>query len=113
MLDKDSVLNAQNICGNPIHSGAETAKSSVSDYRVSLSDDRSRLVPQRLRYALDEVEQPFTTRRDMSTVLNVVWRPVALSRRLIALVEECVERFHDEDLILFGRSLRHVDSLHS
>jgi hypothetical protein len=71
LLDKDSVFNAQNICGNPIHSGAETAKSSVNDYKVSLSYDRSRLVPQRLPYALDEVEQPFTTRRDM-IVLNVV-----------------------------------------
>jgi hypothetical protein len=27
MLDKDSVLNTHNICGNPIHKSTETAKS--------------------------------------------------------------------------------------
>ena len=30
--------------------------------------------------------------------------------RIIPLVEECVERFQDEGLVLFGCSLRHVDS---
>src|SRR6267143_4826218 len=47
MLDKDSVLNAHNICGNPIHRSTETAKSPVHDHDVSLSHDRSRFVLQR------------------------------------------------------------------
>src|SRR6202171_4898238 len=72
MLDKDPVLNAHNICGNPIHRSTETAKSPVHDHEVSLSHDRSRFVLQCWRDALDEIEQTLTTRRDMSAVLNVV-----------------------------------------
>src|SRR5712692_6935357 len=110
MLDKDSVLNAHNICGNPIHRSTETAKSPVHDHEVSLSHDRSRFVLQRWRKALDEIEQTLTTRCDMSAMLNVVWRPESFCGRIIALVEECVERFQDEGLVLFGCSLRHLDS---
>src|ERR1700720_3658139 len=47
MLDKDSVLNAQNICGNPINRSTETAKSPVHDHEVCLSHDRSGFVLQR------------------------------------------------------------------
>ncbi len=46
----------------------------------------------------------------MSTVLNVVRRPESSCGRIVTFVEERVERFQDEGLVLFGRSLRHVDS---
>src|SRR5882724_8076652 len=45
MLDKDAVLNAQNICGNPIHRSTEAAKSPVNNHEVTLGDNRSRFVP--------------------------------------------------------------------
>src|SRR5438445_4944406 len=93
MLDQDSLLNAHNICGDPIRRCTETAKSTVHDDEVSLSRCRSRLVPQRCGKALDQIEQALTTRCDMSAVLNVVRRPESLGGRIIALVEECVERF--------------------
>src|SRR5260370_31773062 len=71
MLDKDSVLNAHNICGNPIHRSTETAKSPVHDHEVSLSHDRSRFVLQRWRKALDEIEQALTTGSNVRPVLVV------------------------------------------
>jgi hypothetical protein len=37
MLDKDSVFNAQNIRGNPIHRSAETPKLPVHNHEVSFS----------------------------------------------------------------------------
>src|SRR6266849_1998896 len=110
MLDKDSVLNVHNVRGNPIYRSAETAKPSVHDHKVTLSHDCSRFVLQRWRKALDEIEQTLTTSCDMSAVLNVVRRPELFCGRIITLVEECVERFQDKGLVLFGRSLRHVDS---
>src|SRR5256886_10753292 len=61
MLDKDSVLNAHNICGNPIHRSTETAKSPVHDHEVSLSHDHSRFVLQRWRNALDQIEETVAT----------------------------------------------------
>src|SRR6266851_4591734 len=82
-------------------------------HEVSLGHDRSRFVLQRGRKALDEIEQTLTTRCDMSAMLDVVGRPVALSRRVIALVEEGIERLKDNRLIFrfsclfhFLRSLR-------
>src|SRR5207237_435242 len=68
MLDKDSVLDAHNICGNPIHRSTETAKSSVHDNEVSFSHDRSWFVFQGWWDAFDEIEQTLTTRCDMSAL---------------------------------------------
>src|SRR6202051_1890367 len=113
MLDEGSVVNAHNICGNPIHRSAETAKPPVDDHDVSLCHDRSRFVLQRWRKALDEIEQTVAARCDMIAVLDVVRRPESFRGRIIALVKECVERFQDEGLVLFGRSLRHLDSFHT
>ena len=53
VLDEDPILNAHNICGNPIHWSTETAKSPVHDHEVSLSHDRSRFVLQRWWEALN------------------------------------------------------------
>jgi len=102
MLDKDSVLNAHNICGNPIHRSTEAAKSPMHDHEVSLSHDDSRFVLQCWWKALNEIEQALTTRCNVSAVLNVVRRPESFCGRIVALVEEFVERFHDEGFCLFG-----------
>src|SRR5271170_7686723 len=93
MLDKDSVLNAHDICGNPIHGSTEAAKSPVHDHDVSLGHDHSRLVLQRWRDALDEIEQTLTAGRDMSAVLNIRSRPETLSGCIVTLVEKRVEGF--------------------
>src|SRR3989442_11874213 len=57
MLDKDSVLNAHNICGNPIHRSTEAAKSPVNHHEVTLGDNRSRFITYRGCKALDEPEE--------------------------------------------------------
>ena len=72
MLDKDSVLNAHNICGNQIHRSTKTAKSPVHDHEISLGHDRSGFVFQRWWDTLYEIEQAVAARCDMSAVLNVV-----------------------------------------
>src|SRR5580698_7621941 len=110
MLREFPGFDTHNIGGNPIHRSNEITKSPVHDHEVSLGHDRSRFVLQCWRDALDEIEQTLATRCDMSTMLNVVGRPKSFCGRIVALVEECVERFQDEGLVLFGCSLRHDDS---
>src|SRR5580700_2245153 len=78
MLHKDSVLNAHNICGNPINRQAEIRKSPMDHDEISIGDDRSWLILERRRKTLDEIEQTLPTRCDMSAVLDVVGRPEAL-----------------------------------
>src|SRR5438874_2179040 len=56
VLDKDPLLDTHNICGNPIHSSTEIAKSSVHDHEVTLSHDRSWFVFQGGGQALDKIE---------------------------------------------------------
>src|SRR5712675_821107 len=101
MLHKDSVLNAHDICGNPVHREAEVRKSPVHDDEVSLGHNHSRFVLQRWRDALDEIEQTLTTRCDMSAVLNVVRGPVTLGRQVVPFVEESVKGLKNECLVLF------------
>src|ERR1700677_4991018 len=110
MLREFAGFDTHNVSGNPIHRGTEIAESTVHDHDVSFGHDRSRFVLQCWRDALDEIEQTLATRCDMSTMLNVVGRPESFCGRIVTLVEECVERFQDEGLVLFGCSLRHDDS---
>src|ERR1035438_2887762 len=91
MLDKNSVLNAHNICGNPIHGSTETAESPVHNHEVSLGHDRSGFVLQGWRDTLDEIEQTVPARCDMSAVLNVTRGPVALGRCVVPFIEESVK----------------------
>ena len=101
MLEKDSVLNAQNICGDPICRCTETAESPVHDDEIPFRNDRSWLIFERRRKALDEMEQPLTTRCNVSAVLNVVRGPIALGRYVVSFVEESVESLEDECFVSF------------
>src|ERR1700692_4297236 len=107
MLDKDSVFNAHNICGNPIHRSTETATSPVPNHEVSLGHDRSGFVLQRWWDALDKIEKTLTARCDMSAVLNVVRGPVALGRYVVPFVEESVKSLKNECLVVFLFSPAH------
>src|SRR5437667_144291 len=93
MPDEESVLNAHDICGNPVHREAEVRKSPVQNHEVSFGHNHSRFVLKLWRDALDEIEQTLTTRCDMRAVLNVVRRPETLSGCIVPLVEERLEGF--------------------
>src|SRR5258708_574068 len=96
MLHKDPIFDSKNVRCDPAHGQAEVRKSSMHDYEISIGHDRSRLVLERWRKALDEFEQPLATRCDMGAVLDVVGRPKLLSSRVVPLIEERIESFQDE-----------------
>ena len=100
MLGQNAVFNAKNVRSNPVHWQTEIRKSPVHYYEVSISDDRSWLILQGRRQALDEIEQTLAARCDMSAVLNVIRRPESLRRRVVTLVEKRVESFKNDGLIL-------------
>src|SRR6202035_4976705 len=75
MLREFPGFDTYNLGGNPIHRSTEIAESTVHDHEVSLSQDGPSFVFQCWRDVLDEIEQTLATRRDMSTMLNVVGRP--------------------------------------
>src|SRR5206468_2070672 len=83
-------------------------KSPMHDHEVSLSHDRSRFVLQRWWDVLDEIEQTLTTRRNVSAVLNVVGRPVALGRYVVTLIEQRVKSFKHERFVFRFNGLIHL-----
>ena len=62
-------------------------------------------VAQRVRRRTDQSEQSFASRGDMRAVLDVLRRPEAFSRRVVAFVEERVEGFENDRFVLFRRCL--------
>ena len=99
MLDKDSILNPQNICGNPIHRTTEVAESAVNNHELTVGDNRSRFVAKRGWKALNEIEEPFSAGFNVSAMLNVIRRPITLSRFVVTLIEQRVESFNDKRFV--------------
>src|SRR5260370_37046367 len=44
VLDQKAVLDAHNVCGNPIHRSTEAAESPVDNHEVTLGHNRSRFI---------------------------------------------------------------------
>lgn len=100
MLDQNSILDAKDVRCNPVHTGKPMPrKSTVDDHKISLGHDRSRFILQRRRAALDEIEEAVPARRDMRAVLNIIRRPEALSRCVVALIEQRVESLQNQSFI--------------
>src|SRR5580700_2468903 len=108
MLDQNAILDANDVRRNPVHGKAEIRESPVHDHEISFGRDRSWLVFECWRKAPDEIEETFTSRRDVSTVLDVLGRPEFLSSSVVALVKQRVKGFEDKLLILrFGLPVHH------
>src|SRR6185503_17145928 len=110
MLDKDSGLNPQNVCGNPIHRTTEAAESPVNNHELPVSYNCSRFVPKRRWKALNEIEEPFSAGFNVSAVLNVIRRPITLSRFVVALIEQRLESFKDKRFVFRLNRLTHFHS---
>src|SRR5712671_6263157 len=108
MLDQKAILDANDVRRNPVHREAEVRKASVHDYKISLSHDRPGFVLQCRRDAPDEIEQALAARLNMSAVLNVAGRPIALRRCIVPLVEQCVEGLKDKLFVLLFNRLIHL-----
>ncbi len=79
----------------------------MHDHKIPFGHYRARLVLKFWRHGFNEIEKALATRFDMSAVLNVVGRPVALSRSIVPLVEQCVEGLKDKIFVLLFNRLIH------
>src|SRR5882762_5064211 len=100
MLGKHSVFNAHNICGNPVRREAEVRKSSMHHDEIAFSHNRSGLIFEGWRKALDEIEQALTIGSNVRAMLDVMRRPELLGSRVVTLIEQRVERFQDKSFVL-------------
>src|SRR6266404_5060530 len=100
MLDQNAIFDANDVRRNPVHREAEVRKSSVHDDEIPFTHNRSMLIFESRRKALDEIEQALTTGSNVRAVLDVVRGPKPLGSRVVTLVEQRIERFQDK-LIVF------------
>jgi len=61
MLDQNAIFDANDVRRNPVHREAEARKSSVHDDEIPFTHNRSMLIFESRRKALDEIEQALTT----------------------------------------------------
>ena len=72
MLDEQPVLETNDIGGDPLHRRAKAGETAMDHHEIFPGDDDARLILQRGRKALDEIEQALSARLNMIAVLNVV-----------------------------------------
>ena len=82
----------------------------MGDNVVPLGEDHVIFVAERVGKAADKIEQAIAARRNMGAVLGVAVRPEALRGLVIAPVEERVEGFENERLVLPRGCLGHERS---
>src|SRR5262249_8899698 len=82
----------------------------MGDDVVPFGEDHVIFVAECVGKAANEIEQAIAARRNMGAVLDVPLRPEALRGSVVAFVEQRVEGFEHECLVLFGRCGGHVVS---
>src|SRR5258708_36911004 len=107
MLDQNAVLDANAVRRNPVHREAEVRKSSVHDDEIPFSQNISGPIFESWRKAFDEIEQALTARLNMSAVLDVFWRPIALNSCLVSLIKRRVESSKYNSFIFLLNDLIH------
>src|ERR1700730_143643 len=106
-----AVLETDDIGGNPDRGTAVAGEAPMRDDVVALRHNQLVLVAERLGRRPDEVEQALSAGGDMSAVLDVAVGPELFGGRVVALVEERIERLQDNRFVLLGSGFRHW-SLH-
>lgn len=101
MFDQNAILDPENVGCNPICGRTESAEPAMDHHPFAFRQDQTRLVPERHWNGFDQVEESFSSGLDMSTVLNVIWRPKPFRCSVIAPIEEGVEGLQDQRFILF------------
>ena len=84
----------------------------VDDDVIAFGNNRSGLISERRWRAPDQIEQAVASGLDVRAVLDVVRRPVALRRLVVAFVEQRIERFEHQDLVRLLVGFRHFAHSH-
>ena len=86
VFDENSVDDAEDVRRDPVLWPAIPQETSMDDHEVPVGDDHAMLIFQRRRDTLDQIEETIAAGLDMSAVLDVVGRPVALISSPAAMV---------------------------
>src|SRR5580692_10218648 len=107
VLCQETVFESDNIGRNPGCWPSHPCETAMRDHIVALYDDELIFIAQGIWRRADKSEQPFTSWCNVRAVLDVLRRPEAFCRRVVTFVEESVEGFENDRLVLFGCCLWH------
>src|SRR5579863_3696566 len=108
MLGQKAVFESDNVGRNPGGGPSHPGETAMRDNIVAFRDDELVFIPQRIWRRADKSEQPVASWRNVRAVLDVVRRPEAFCCRVVAFVEESVEGFENDRLVLFRCCLWHI-----
>src|ERR1700756_5125053 len=91
MLDEDSILQANDVSRDPVHWKSYVGEPAVNNDVVAFRQNHPRLILERRRGGLDQVEQAVASRLDVGAVLNVFRGPKSLRTGIVSLIEEGIE----------------------
>jgi len=100
VFDENPIVQSNDVRRYPVRGQSDVGEPAMNDDVVPSCKNHPRLILERLRRGLDEVEEPVSSRLDMGAMLNVVGRPEPLRRRVIAFIEQGIECFQYDRLIL-------------
>src|ERR1700686_2633358 len=102
MFGELAVLETDDIGSDPGGGTAVAGEAPMRNDIVALGHDQLVLVAERLGGGSDEVEQALAAGGDVVAVLDVAVGPESFGGRVIAFVEERIERFQGDRLVLLG-----------
>jgi len=111
VLRQETVFEPDDVGRNPGRWPSDSRETAVRNDVIAFCDNELVFVAQRIRHRPDPSKQSFASRRDVRAVLDILRRPEALRRRLVAFVEESLKGFENDGLVLFGCCVWHVHLL--
>src|ERR1700730_1421787 len=97
-----AVLEAYDIGGDPGSGTAVAREATVRDDIVALAHDRLVLIAQRRGQRPDQIKQALAAWCDVGAVLDVAVGPKPSGGRVVALVEERIERLQHDRFVPFS-----------
>src|SRR5258708_35165509 len=100
VFDENLILQANDVGCDPVHRQSDVREPAMNDDVVTFCKNYPGLILERRWRSLDKVEEPVSSRLDVGAVLNVVGRPESLRSRVVSLIEQGIECFQYDRLIL-------------
>src|SRR5580692_6179239 len=110
VLCQETVFESDNIGRNPGCWPSHPSEPAMRDDVVAFCDDELVFIAQGIWRRANKVEQPLASRPNVRAVLDVRRRPEGFCCRVVAFVEERIEGFENNRLVLFGCCLGHITS---
>ena len=111
MLGQETVFESDNVRCNPGRGPSHPSEPAMRDDVVAFCDDELVFIAQGVWCRADKVEQSLASWRNVRAVLDVFRRPEAFCCCVVAFVEERIEGFKNDSLVLFRCCLWHVQLL--